>query len=79
MNKLKSILSNKNISIDKLAKESGLNRNTVKAYVYGTKNINNAILKNIVSICTVLGCDIRGITDDSVTELLNKYEENNGR
>ena len=37
MNKLKSILSNKNISIDKLAKESGLNRNTIKAYVYGTK------------------------------------------
>lgn len=70
MNKLKEIRESKGMSQAEVCRQAKINISSYCCYEQGVKDIDNARLTTIVSICNVLECKITDILNNE--ELIKK-------
>lgn len=71
--KLKKVRVSKGFSQQDLSDASGVKKRVIQTYEQGERNINNAWLSNLCSICVVLGCKITDILEDEA--LIEKFNK----
>lgn len=69
--KLKKVRVSKGLSQHDLSVASGVKKRVIQTYEQGERNIDNAWLINLCSICVVLGCKITDILEDEA--LIEKF------